>query len=155
MGQASPGGSELAELLPGPAISCTEAVLFFLFLFSLPCPRWAGCSLCTTVSSQSSFLLLSAHYLILSQAGPGNILLSLSSTALHPLPPRRRQKQNKRIMNQTFPFSLRPLFPPLIFHTGQFLPFPSCLFGMWPGLSIPGSLAGSCRSQREFSGGRG
>lgn len=27
MGLASPGGSELAELLPGPVISCTEAVL--------------------------------------------------------------------------------------------------------------------------------
>lgn len=64
------------------------------------------------ILSQSSFLLLSAHYLILSQAEPGNILLSLSSTALHPLPPWRRQKQNKRIMNQTFPFSLCPLTSP-------------------------------------------
>jgi len=84
------------------------------------------------VSSQSSFLLLSLHYLILSQAGPGNILLSLSSTALHPLPPWRRQKQNKRLMNQTFPFSLCPLLPPLIFYKDQFLPFPSCLSGTWP-----------------------
>lgn len=104
-----------------------------LFLFSLWL-LWL-CSLCpamAVVSSQSSFLLLSAHYLILSQRGPGNVLLSLSSTALHPLPPPRRQKQNKRIMNQTFPFSLCPLLPPLIFYAGQFLSFPSCLLGTWP-----------------------
>lgn len=107
-----------------------------LFLFSLWLPMAGPAALSArrvaVVSSQSSFLLLSAHYLILSQAGPGNILLSLSSTALHPLPPWRRQKQNKRIMNQTFPFSLCPLLPPLIFYADQFLPFPSCLFGTWP-----------------------
>lgn len=138
---------------------CCLCPCFFLFTLCLPVVGQAALSAhqMAPVLSQSSFLLLSAHYLILSQARPGNILLSLSSTALHPLPPWRRQKQNKLIMNQSFPFSLCPLLPPLIFYMDPFCLFPPVCLGCGlhssPALSIPGSLAGSFRCQQEFSGG--
>lgn len=155
MGLASPGGSELAELLPGPAISCTEAVL----LLPLP-PQPPLLEVGWLLSLRSGFVSVIISIVIcpLSDPLPGRARKHPSVSVFNGAPSSsslEKKKQNKRIMNQMFPFSLRPLFPPLIFHTGQFLPLPSCLFGMWPGLSIPGSLAGSCRSQREFSGGRG
>lgn len=123
------------SLLQGSA-RAPELLVLWILLSSLRLPAVGPASLSAqrvaAVSSQSSFLLLSAHYLILSQPGPGNILQAPSSAALRPLPPWRRQKQNKRIMNQTFPFSLCPLLPPLIFYPDSSLLFPSCLLGAQP-----------------------